>query len=68
MARKYISSIFIFPISCHSGRWPWCGRTFFNSNAVTGTSNGLLAALFGIQMPMWWCKGLFPSMVVLGLH
>jgi len=19
-------------------------------------------------MPMWWCNGLFPSMVVLGLH
>ena len=32
------------------------------------TSNGLLAATAGIQMPLWWCKGLFPSLVVLGLH
>ena len=22
----------------------------------------------GINMPLWWCKGLFPSLVVLGLH
>lgn len=40
----------------------------FNSNAVTGTSNGLLASLFNITMPKWWCLGLFPSAVVLGLH
>ena len=40
----------------------------FNSNAVTGTSNGLLAATLGIEMPAWWCLGLFPSVVVLGLH
>ena len=32
------------------------------------TSNGLLAALFGIEMPLWWCKGMFPSLMVLGLH
>ena len=39
----------------------------FSSNAVTGTSNGLLAS-FGIVMPAWWCVGLFPSIMVLGLH
>ena len=43
-------------------------QNLFNSNAVTGTSNGLLAALFGVNMPIWWCKGLFPSLMVLGLH
>ena len=43
-------------------------QNVFNSNAVTGTSNGLLAATLGVQMPMWWCKGLFPSVIVLGLH
>ena len=40
----------------------------FNSNAVTGTQNGLLAALSGITMPLWWCKELFPSLLVLGMH
>ena len=43
-------------------------QNLFNSNKVTGTSNGLLASLFGITMPKWWCQGLFPSLVVLGLH
>lgn len=43
-------------------------QNVFNSNAVTGTSNGLLASLFGIAFPKWWCLGLFPSAVVLGLH
>ena len=43
-------------------------QNLFNSNAVTGTSNGLLASLFNVQMPLWWCKGLFPSLIVLGMH
>ena len=43
-------------------------QNVFNSNAVVGTSNGLLASLTGICMPKWWCLGLFPSSVVLGLH
>ena len=66
--RKYISSIFIFPYIMPQWTLAVVWQNLFNSNAVTGTSNGLLAALFCIQMPMWWCKGLFPSMVVLGLH
>ncbi|MGM9659799.1 MAG: ABC transporter permease [Faecousia sp.] len=66
--RKYISSIFIFPYIMPQWALAVVWQNLFNSNAVTGTANGLLAALFGIQMPMWWCKGLFPSMVVLGLH
>ncbi|MBR3036271.1 MAG: iron ABC transporter permease, partial [Lachnospiraceae bacterium] len=35
---------------------------------VTGTRDGLLASLFGVTMPAWWCQGLFPSVIVLGLH
>ena len=66
--RKYLSSIFIFPYIMPQWTLAVVWQNLFNSNAVTGTSNGLLAALFGIEMPMWWCKGLFPSMVVLGLH
>ena len=66
--RKYISSIFIFPYIMPQWTLAVVWQNLFNSNAVTGTSNGLLAALFDIHMPMWWCKGLFPSMVVLGLH
>ena len=45
-----------------------CWQNVFNSNRVTGTSDGLLASLTGICMPSWWCRGLFPSAMVLGLH
>ena len=66
--RKYLSSIFIFPYIMPQWTLAVVWQNLFNSNTVTGTSNGLLAATAGITMPIWWCKGLFPSMVVLGLH
>lgn len=66
--RKYLSSIFIFPYIMPQWTLAVVWQNLFNSNAVTGTSNGLLAALFDINMPIWWCKGLFPSLMVLGLH
>ena len=66
--RKYLSSIFIFPYIMPQWTLAVVWQNLFNSNAVTRTSNGLLASLFGITMPKWWCQGLFPSLVVLGLH
>ena len=66
--RKYLSSIFIFPYIMPQWTLAVVWQNLFNSNAVTGTSNGLLAATLGIEMPAWWCVGLFPSVVVLGLH
>lgn len=66
--RKYLSSIFIFPYIMPQWTLAVVWQNMFNSNVVTGTSNGLLAATLGINMPLWWCKGLFPSLVVLGLH
>ena len=66
--KKYLSSIFIFPYIMPQWTLAVVWQNVFNSNAVTGTSNGLLAATLGVQMPMWWCKGLFPSVIVLGLH
>ncbi len=66
--RKYISSIFIFPYIMPQWTLAVVWQNVFNSNAITGTSNGLLASLFNICMPLWWCKGMFPTIVVLGLH
>lgn len=65
--RKYLSSIFIFPYIMPQWTLAVVWQHMFSSNQVTGTSNGLLASL-GIIMPSWWCQGLFPSIVVLGLH
>lgn len=66
--KKYLSAIFIFPYIMPQWTLAVVWQNLFNSNAITGTSNGLLASLFGIEMPLWWCQGLFPSAVVLGLH
>ena len=66
--RKYVSSLFIFPYIMPQWTLAVVWQNLFNSNRITGTADGLLASLFGINMPIWWCKGLFPSLVVLGLH
>ena len=66
--RKYLSSIFIFPYIMPQWTLAVVWQNLFNSNVVTGTSNGLLASLFNVQMPLWWCKGLFPSLIILGMH
>ena len=66
--RKYLSSIFIFPYIMPQWTLAVVWQNLFNSNAITGTSNGLLTSLFNVQMPLWWCKGLFPSLIVLGMH
>ena len=66
--KKYISSIFIFPYIMPQWTLAVVWQNLFNSNQVTGTSNGILVTLCHIAMPLWWCQGLFPSAVVLGLH
>ncbi len=66
--KKYLSSIFIFPYIMPQWTLAVVWQNLFNSNVVTGTANGLLVSLFGIAMPKWWCQGLFPSAIVLGLH
>ena len=66
--KKYLSSIFIFPYIMPQWTLAVVWQHMFNSNAVCGTSDGLLASLFGIYMPKWFCLGAFPSAMVLGLH
>ena len=66
--KKYLSSIFIFPYIMPQWTLALVWKNMFDSAAVTGGSDGLLAGLFGIRMPLWWCQGMFPCVVVLGLH
>ena len=66
--KKYLSSIFIFPYIMPQWTLAVVWQNLFNSNQVTGTSNGLIATLFNINMPAWWCIGLFPCIIVLGMH
>ena len=66
--KQYLSSIFIFPYIMPQWTLSVVWKNLFDSSAVCGTSDGLFASIFGITMPLWWCKGLFPSIIVLGLH
>ena len=66
--KKYLSSIFIFPYIMPQWTLATVWKNLFDSIAVTNTKNGVLAGLFGITMPQWWCSGMFPSILVLGLH
>lgn len=66
--RKYLSSIFIFPYIMPQWTLAVVWQNVFNSNAVMGTANGLLASLTGFGAAKWWCQGLVPSSIVLGLH
>ncbi len=66
--KKYLSSIFIFPYIMPQWTLAMVWKNLFESNLVSGTKDGLLASLFGVHMPLWWCQGMFPSVIVLGLH
>ena len=66
--KKYLSSIFIFPYIMPQWTLAVIWRNLFNSNAVTRGSDGLFASIFHINMPIWWCQGMFPCAVVLALH
>lgn len=66
--KKYLSAIFIFPYIMPQWTLAVVWQNMFNSNLITGTSDGLLASLWNITLPKWWCMGLLPSAMVLGLH
>lgn len=66
--KKWLSSIFIFPYIMPQWTLAIVWKNLFTSNLICGTHDGLLASLFNVHMPYWWCTGLFPSAITLGLH
>lgn len=66
--KRFLSSIFIFPYIMPQWTLAVVWKNLFYSTAITGGSNGLLVSLTGVAMPLWWCKGLFPSATVLAIH
>lgn len=67
-AKKYLSAIFIFPYIMPQWTLAVIWQNLFKSNSVTGGSDGVFAAFFGINMPNWWVVGLFPSILILAIH
>ncbi|MBQ2991286.1 MAG: iron ABC transporter permease [Clostridia bacterium] len=67
--KKFISTVFVFPYIMPAWTLATFWQTFFkNVNVGAGTSNGIMAAVFGIFMPEWFVYGFFPISFVLGLH
>lgn len=67
--KKFISAVFVFPYIMPSWTLAMFWSNFFkNVNVGPGTSNGIMAAVFGIMMPEWFVYGFFPISMVLGLH
>ena len=67
--KKFISTVFVFPYIMPAWTLATFWQTFFkNVNVGAGTSNGILAAVFGVYMPEWFVYGYFPISLVLGLH
>ncbi|HKM02809.1 MAG TPA: iron ABC transporter permease [Bacilli bacterium] len=67
-AKAFITSVFIFSYIMPQWTLALVWNNLFTSQVVAGGSDGILAALIGLRMPLWWVKGMFPSIVVLGLH
>ncbi|MDD7173774.1 MAG: iron ABC transporter permease [Clostridiales bacterium] len=67
--KRFISTVFVFPYIMPAWTLATFWQTFFkNVNVGAGTSNGIMAAVFGVYMPEWFVYGYFPISMVLGLH
>ncbi len=66
---KFVSAVFTFPYIMPSWTLALFWENFFkNVNIGLKTSNGIMAAVFGVYMPEWFVYGAFPIALVLGLH
>lgn len=66
---KFVSTVFTFPYIMPSWTLALFWENFFkNVNIGLKTSNGIMAAVFGVYMPEWFVYGAFPIALVLGLH
>ncbi len=67
--KQFVSAVFTFPYIMPSWTLALFWETFFkNVNIGLKTSNGIMAAVFGVYMPEWFVYGAFPIALVLGLH
>lgn len=66
--KKFISSVFVFPYMMPAWTLALFWTNMFQNSKVGGGVVGMVESLFGVCMPEWFVFGLFPMIVVIGLH
>jgi len=66
--KKFISGVFVFPYMMPAWTLALFWTNMFQNSKVGGGNVGMLESVFGICMPEWFVFGLFPMIVVIGLH
>ena len=66
--KKFISAVFVFPYMMPAWTLALFWTNMFQNSRVGGGNIGLVESLFGVCMPEWFVYGLFPMIVVTGLH
>ena len=66
--KKFISGVFVFPYMMPAWTLALFWTNMFQNSKVGGGNIGMVEALFGVCMPEWFVYGLFPMIVVIGLH
>ena len=66
--KKIISAVFVFPYMMPAWTLALFWTNMFQNSKVGGGVVGMVESLFGVCMPEWFVFGLFPMIVVIGLH
>lgn len=66
--KKIITSLFMFPYMMPAWTLALFWLNLFQNSKLGGGNVGIIEGLFGICMPEWFVYGLFPTIVVTGLH
>lgn len=66
--KKFISAVFVFPYMMPAWTLALFWTNMFQNSNVGGGNIGMVQSLFGVCMPEWFVYGLFPMIMVIGLH
>ncbi len=66
--KSFISSVFVFPYMMPAWTLALFWTNMFQNSKVGGGNVGMMESVFGICMPEWFVYGLFPMIIVVGLH
>ena len=66
--KKFISAVFVFPYMMPAWTLALFWTNMFQNSKVGGGVVGMVESLMGVCMPQWFVYGLFPMIVVIGLH